>query len=131
MYCGCCLAIKSYPTLCNPKTVGLQAPLSMQFLRQEYWKGLLFLSPGDLPDPGIEPMSSVWQADFLPLSQLGSPQMCTYVYILFIVVVQIHKYMYTTEEGNGNPLQYSCLENPMDRGAWQATVHSVARVGHD
>ena len=34
-------------------------------------------------------------------------------------------------EGNGNPLQYLCLENPMDRGAWQATVHGVARVGHD
>ena len=34
-------------------------------------------------------------------------------------------------EGNGNPLQYSCLENPMDRGAWKATVHGVARVGHD
>ena len=34
-------------------------------------------------------------------------------------------------EGNGNPLQYSCLENPMDNGAWQATVHGVARVGHD
>ena len=30
-------------------------------------------------------------------------------------------------EGSGNPLQYSCLENPMDRGAWQATVHSVAK----
>ena len=34
-------------------------------------------------------------------------------------------------EGNGNPLQFSCLENPMDRGAWQATVHGVAKVGHD
>ena len=34
-------------------------------------------------------------------------------------------------EGNGNPLQYSCLENPRDRGAWQATVHGVTRVGHD
>ena len=33
-------------------------------------------------------------------------------------------------EGNGNPLQYSCLENPMDRGAWRAIVHGVARVGH-
>ena len=31
------------------------------------------------------------------------------------------------EEGNGNPLQYSCLENPMDRGAWGATVHGVAQ----
>ena len=34
-------------------------------------------------------------------------------------------------EGNGNPLQYSCLENPMDRGAWRATVHGVTRVRHD
>ena len=34
-------------------------------------------------------------------------------------------------EANGNPLQYSCLGNPMDRGAWQATVHGVARVGQD
>ena len=36
-----------------------------------------------------------------------------------------------TGEGNGNPLQYSCLENPMDRGTWQATAHGVARVGHN
>ena len=34
-------------------------------------------------------------------------------------------------EGHGNPLQYSCLENPMDRGAWQATVYGVARVRDD
>ena len=34
-------------------------------------------------------------------------------------------------EGNGNPLQYSCLGTPMDRGAWQATVHEVTRIRHD
>ena len=34
-------------------------------------------------------------------------------------------------EGNGNPFQYSCLENPMDRGDWQVTVHRVARIGHN
>ena len=34
-------------------------------------------------------------------------------------------------ERNGNPLQYSCLENPMDRGAWQVTVHGITKVGHD
>ena len=34
-------------------------------------------------------------------------------------------------EGNGNPLQHSCLENSMDRGAWWTTVHGVTRVGHD
>ena len=37
----------------------------------------------------------------------------------------------TPGEGNGNPFQYSCLGNPKDRGAWWATIHGVARVGHD
>ena len=37
----------------------------------------------------------------------------------------------TLGEGNGNPLQYSCLRSPMDREAWWATVHEVTRVGHD
>ena len=37
----------------------------------------------------------------------------------------------TFGEGNGNPLQCSCLENPMDRGVWWATVHSITRVRHD
>ena len=37
----------------------------------------------------------------------------------------------TPREGNGNPLQYYCLENPTDRGAWQATVMGSQRVGHD
>ena len=36
-------------------------------------------------------------------------------------------YAQQTGEGNGNPLQYSCLENPMDRGVWQATVHVVRK----
>ena len=36
-----------------------------------------------------------------------------------------------SREGNGNPLQYSCLENPMDRGSWQATVYAVASIRHD
>ena len=43
-------------TLCDP-TVAYQAPLSMGFSRQEYWSGLPFPSPGDLPDPEIEPRS--------------------------------------------------------------------------
>ena len=34
-------------------------------------------------------------------------------------------------EGDGNPFQYFCLENPMDRGAWQAIVHGITRVGHN
>ena len=42
------------------------APLSMGFSRQEYWSGLQFPSPADLPDPGIKPGSPALQADFLP-----------------------------------------------------------------
>ena len=43
--------------LATPWTVASQAPLSMGFFRQEYWSGFPFPSPGDLPDPGIEPTS--------------------------------------------------------------------------
>ena len=57
---------KSCPTLVTPWTVVCQAPLSMGFSRQEYWDGLPFPSPGDLPDPGIEPGSPALQADSLP-----------------------------------------------------------------
>ena len=62
-------------------TVARQAPLSMGFPRHEYWSGLPFPPPGDLPDPGIEPESP------------ASPEKAT-------------------------PLQYFCLENPMDGEAW-------------
>ena len=49
----------------TPWTVAYQAPLSMGFSRQEYWSGVPFPSPGDLPDPGLEPRSSALQADAL------------------------------------------------------------------
>ena len=49
----------------TPWTVAYQAPRSMEFSRQEYWSGLPFPSPGDLPDPGIEPRSPALQADGL------------------------------------------------------------------
>ena len=55
-----------------PWTAARQALLSMGFPRQEYWNGLSFSSPGDLPDSGIEPMSPAWQADALPLGHLRS-----------------------------------------------------------
>ena len=50
---------KSCPTLAIPWTVACQAPLSMRFSRQEYWSGLPFPSPGDLPNPGIEPSEPI------------------------------------------------------------------------
>ena len=67
------LVTKSCPTLATPWTVARQAPLSMGFSRQEYWSGLPFPSPGDLPNPGIEPVSPAWQVDSLPLTHQGRP----------------------------------------------------------
>ena len=60
------LVAKSCPTCATPWTVACQAPLSMGFSRQEYWSGLPCPSPGDLPDPGIEPGAPALQADSLP-----------------------------------------------------------------
>ena len=68
--------------VCDPWTVAYQAPLSMGFLRQEYWNELSFSSPGDLSDPGIEPASPALAVGSLPLSHwkwlpvtsCGSPQ---------------------------------------------------------
>ena len=60
----------------SPWTVAYQAPpLSMEFSRQEYWSGLPFPSPGDLPDPGIEPESPALQADSLPSEPPEKPNM--------------------------------------------------------
>ena len=52
----------------TPWTVAHQAPLSMGFSRQQYWSGLPFPSPGDLPDPGSKPCLLHWQEYSLPLS---------------------------------------------------------------
>ena len=66
-----CLVTKPCPTLVTPWTVACQAPQSMGFSRQEYWNGLPFPSPGDLPNPGIKPRSPVLQADSLPTELWG------------------------------------------------------------
>ena len=60
------LVVKSCSTLATPWTVAYQVPPSMGFSRQEYWSGLPFPSPGDRPNPGIEPESPALQADSLP-----------------------------------------------------------------
>ena len=70
---GSDLVAKSCPTLETPWTTGCQASMSMGFSRQEYWSGLQFPSPGDLPDPGIEPGFAEWQADSLPTELEGKP----------------------------------------------------------
>ena len=88
----------------------------MRFSRQAYWSGLPFPSPGDLPNPGIEPGFPALQADALPSEPPGKG-------------LSFLRNFYTIlhGEGNGKPLQYPCLENPMDRGAWWAAVHGVTK----
>ena len=74
----------SQPTVCvqslshdrllvTPWTVACQAPLSMGFSRQEYWSGLPFLSPRDLPDPGVEPASPAFAGGFFTTEPPGKP----------------------------------------------------------
>ena len=68
---GICVQSLSHVRLCDPRTVAHQAPVSTGFSRQEYWRGLLFLSPEDLPNPGIEPGSPTLQTDSLPTELFG------------------------------------------------------------
>ena len=68
------LVAKPCPTLATPWIVAHQTPLSIGFSRQESWSGLPFPSPGDLPDPGIEPGSPALQADSLLTELLGKPR---------------------------------------------------------
>ena len=102
--------------------VAHQAPPSMGFPRQEYWSGLPFPSPGDLPDPRIEPMSPASPAlagGFFTTSPRPGK----------VLVVQLCLTLcdpMDCSRPDGNPLHYSCLENPMDGGAWWAAVHGVA-----
>ena len=65
-----------------------QAPPSMGFSRQEYWSGLPFPSPGNLPDPGIEPRSPTLQADAL-LSEPPGKSLCPYYFIKHISSVTL------------------------------------------
>ena len=66
----------------TPWTVAHQAPLSMEFSRQEYWSELPCPSPGDLPDPEIEPRSPSWKADSLLSNLPGN------LYLQFCSVIQ-------------------------------------------
>ena len=68
------LVATSCSTLATPRTTAHQAPLSMGFPRQEYWSGLPFPSPGELPDPGTKPRSPELQADSLLTELQGKPK---------------------------------------------------------
>ena len=67
-----------------------QAPLSMDFSRQEYWSGLPCPPPGDLPDPGIRPMSLALQADSLPTVPPGKPCRAFHLLKAFVMCLRIN-----------------------------------------
>ena len=71
--CHTCSIALSYPTLMIPWAVAHQAPLSMGFPRQEYWSRLPSPFPGDLPNPGIKPMSLVLAGRFFTTEPPGKP----------------------------------------------------------
>ena len=72
-----CQSLSCVWLFASPRTVAHQVPLPMQFSRQEYWSGLPFPFPGDLPDPGIEPGFPLLQAESLPSELQGSPNATT------------------------------------------------------
>jgi len=119
-------------------TVARQAPLSMEFFKQEYWSGLPCPPARDLPNPGIKPTSPALQADFFttlatkeapfPAYTLVNNPLLTLPEVNLALVIKnlpgnaedigwISGSGKSPGEEHGNPLQYSYLENPMDRGA--------------
>ena len=81
-----CVTLCNYSLTCvqlfeTSQTVAHQAPLSLEFSRQEYWSGLPLAPPGDLPNPGIEPQSPALRANALPTKLLGKPYFVCYYHI--------------------------------------------------
>ena len=77
-----CLCVCSLMLWDSGDCIACQAPLSMEFSRQEYWTGLPFPTSGDLPNPGIKPMSPALQADSLPSNLPGKPNIPTMCQVL-------------------------------------------------
>ena len=107
--CACMLSYFSCVQLCVTQwTIACQVPLSMGFSRQEQWNGLPFPPPGDLPNPGIKPVSPISPPD----SSVGKESTCNAGDTGLIPGLGR-----SPGKGNSYLLQYSCLENSMDRGA--------------
>ena len=84
--CVCCVLVtQSQSDSTIPWTVAHQAPLSMEFSRQEYWCGWPFPSPGDLPHPGMEPGFPALQADSLTIWAIREA-FTTYMYPLYMYI---------------------------------------------
>ena len=86
----------------TPWTIAHQAPLSMEFFRQEYWSGLTFPSPGTLSDPGIEPGSPALQADALPSEPPWKPPVGKIMFLLFNMLSRLVITFFPKEQASFN-----------------------------
>ena len=121
-----CVCAQSCPILCNPMYWSPPSSSVHRILQARILEWLPSPSPGDLLTQESNPhflRLLHWQEDSSPLRHLGSP--C--VHGDSWVRRSPGEGYGNLGEGHGNPLQYSCLENPMDRGAWWATVHGVTK----
>ena len=107
----------------TPWTTAYQAPPSMGFSRQEYWSGVPLPSPSGYNTAIFYVHSSM--ANIVEWSSHVNIEIlaiCTSsIYPCFVEL-----FTFLVREENGNPFQYCCLGNPMDRGAWQDSIHWVA-----
>ena len=87
-----CQSLSLVRLFATPQTIAHQAPLFKGFSRQEYWSGLLFPSPGDLPYPGIKPGSPALQADSLPTEPPGKPKFHTWYVTKFKTISNSQSY---------------------------------------
>ena len=123
------LVPKLCPTVCNPMNCNCQAPLSIEFSSLEYWSGLpfpsfLFCHSLQACEISIEKsVDSLMRAFQVTLVVKNLPDNTGYIKDIGLIPGLGR----SPGRGHGNSLQYSCLENPMDRGAWWAIVHAVTK----
>ena len=112
----------------TPWTVAHRAPLSMKFSRQEYWSGLPYPPPGDLPDPGTKPRSPALQADSLPSKTSGKPMLtaCNPLFEKCITTSSSSLSFVTTEHSN-----HVCLNKGWRGGPGQESECLCSRPGYE
>ena len=112
-------------------TIAYHTPPSMGCSRQEYWSGLPYPSPGDLPDPGIEPRSPALQADALPYKPSGKPCLserssysclAPWLFLLLSRILQDHLVLVTSRVCTCSPTLGTCVLLAAD--IWKSGFHS-------
>ena len=134
--CVCMLVTQSCPTLCNPMDCSPPGSSVHGILQARILEWVAISFSRGLSQPRDQTWVSCivgrfftdWATRKFPSSSNSGSFLFNLSFNLsFSSCISISGLGRSSREGHGNPLQYSCLENPMDRGAWQATVHRVAK----